>query len=194
MNQDQDPVEVKRLLRAQVRGRRRARSAGERDAAARGICANLIAMTPKSRPLLVACYLSTEDEPGTRPYLDWAAGNGVDVVLPISRPDGTLDWVSGTGAIETAGLFGIAERVGPALDPGVVDRVDLFLIPAAAVDRTGMRMGWGRGYFDRTLATMTSRPPVIAVVFDDELVDSVPREPHDKPVDGAVTPLRVLTF
>jgi len=65
---------------------------------------------------------------------------------------------------------------------------------AAAVDRTGMRMGWGRGYFDKTLGSMENCPPVYAVIFDDELVDVVPRERHDMPVDGVVTPGGIVTF
>lgn len=55
-----------------------------------------------------------------------------------------------------------------------------------------MRLGWGRGYFDRTLGSLTKRPPVYAVVYDHEVVDSVPKENHDQAVDGVVTPVRVI--
>ena len=55
-------------------------------------------------------------------------------------------------------------------------------------------MGWGRGYFDKTLGSMEKCPPVYAVLFDGELVDEVPRERHDQPVDGAVTPTRIVQF
>ena len=54
-----------------------------------------------------------------------------------------------------------------------------------------MRLGWGRGYFDKTLGSMEGGPPVYAVIYDDELVDTVPTEPHDQPVDGVVTPERI---
>ena len=57
-----------------------------------------------------------------------------------------------------------------------------------------MRMGWGRGYFDRTLGSMEKCPPVYAVIFDSELVDSVPSEVHDKRVNGVVTPRAIVTF
>ena len=70
----------------------------------------------------------------------------------------------------------------------------VLLVPAAAVDRSGMRMGWGRGYFDKTLGSMDRRPPVFAVVFDDELLDALPSEPHDERVDGVVTPSGVVRF
>ena len=69
-----------------------------------------------------------------------------------------------------------------------------MIVPAASIDRTGMRLGWGRGYFDKTLGSMETRPPVYAVVFDTELVEAVPRELHDQGVTGVVTPTRTLTF
>jgi 5-formyltetrahydrofolate cyclo-ligase len=86
------------------------------------------------------------------------------------------------------------EAVGELLGPIAINDVDLIVIPAAAVDRTGLRMGWGRGYFDKTLGSMEKCPPVYAVLYDTELVDEVPRERHDQPVDGAVTPTRIVQF
>jgi len=55
-------------------------------------------------------------------------------------------------------------------------------------------MGWGRGYFDKTLGSMERCPPVYAVIFDSELVDTVPSEVHDKRVDGVVTPGGITKF
>jgi 5-formyltetrahydrofolate cyclo-ligase len=80
------------------------------------------------------------------------------------------------------------------LSPMAIDNVGLIIVPAATVDRTGMRMGWGQGYFDKTLGSMQKCPPVYAVIFDDELVDSVPRERHDMPVNGVVTPGGIVSF
>ena len=62
------------------------------------------------------------------------------------------------------------------------------------IDRTGMRLGWGRGYYDKTLGSMERCPPVYAVIFDSELVDEVPRERHDQAIDGVVTPTRTVEF
>ena len=111
----------------------------------------------------------------------------------MSRDDGLLDWAVSTD-LEQQGIDGMPEPVGELLGPIAINDVDLILVPAAAVDRTGMRMGWGRGYFDRTLGSMEKCPPVYAVIFDNELVDSVPTELHDKPVNGVVTPGGITTF
>ncbi len=55
-----------------------------------------------------------------------------------------------------------------------------------------MRLGWGRGFFDKTLGSMERCPPVYAVVFDSEIVDEVPRDVHDQPVTGVVTPTQTI--
>jgi 5-formyltetrahydrofolate cyclo-ligase len=73
-----------------------------------------------------------------------------------------------------------------------------MILPALAVSRDGIRLGQGGGYYDRALqgvlAFADGGPMLIAVIFDGELVDSLPREFHDARVDQAVTPERVVTF
>ena len=142
----------------------------------------------------MSAYLPVNDEPNIRPWVDWAHSRGIRVLIPVSRNDGLLDWAVYDGGTESTGLFGMLEPDGELLGPIVINDVDLIIVPAASVDRTGMRMGWGRGYFDRTLGSMERCPPVYAVVFDNELVESVPSEVHDKRVNGVVTPGAIITF
>ncbi|ROQ38639.1 5-formyltetrahydrofolate cyclo-ligase [Frondihabitans sp. PhB188] len=143
----------------------------------------------------MAAYLSAINEPNTRPFLNWANEQGIRVLFPITRADGLLDWAVSTDfESETEGLFGLPEPVGEILSPMAINDVDLIIVPAAQIDHSGMRMGWGKGYFDKTLGSMARRPPVYAVVFDSEYVESVPSERHDQPVDGVVTPLAVHRF
>lgn len=191
---DSDAGNRKRALRAELRERRRNLTGPEREGATAGITRNLVDLATDLSATSIACYLSTSVEPDTRPFLNWAHRQDLRVLLPITREDGLLDWTTGDGESETEGLFGMPEAVGELLGPIAINDVDLIIIPAAAVDATGMRMGWGRGYFDKTLGSMEKCPPVYAVVFDSELVDEVPREKHDQPVDGAVTPTRIVQF
>lgn len=184
----------KRALRAELRERRQNQTTTERETATAGITRNLVDLATDLSARSLSAYLSTPTEPDTRPFLNWAHEQGIRVLLPVSREDGLLDWTTGDGESETEGLFGLPEAVGDLLGPIAINDVDLILVPAAAVDATGMRMGWGRGYFDKTLGSMEKCPPVYAVVFDGELVDEVPRERHDQPVDGAVTPTRIVQF
>jgi 5-formyltetrahydrofolate cyclo-ligase len=177
-----DLVPRKRALRAELRERRRNLTRDERAAAAEGITEGLVALTQRLGAKEVSCYLSAVDEPDTRPFVNWARASGVRVLFPITRTDGLLDWTTATDdEEETLGLFGIND-------------VDLIIVPAAAVDAGGMRLGWGRGYYDKTLGSMERCPPVYGVLFDSELVDEVPRERHDQAIDGVVTPNRTVEF
>ena len=189
-----DVSHEKRALRAEIRERRRISTVTERASADAAITENLIALTTGLRARSVATYLSLPEEPNTRAFLDWACENGIRVLLPISRSDGLLDWAPYDGAEEQIDDFGMPAPTSEVLGPIAINDVDLIIVPAASVDRTGMRMGWGRGYFDKTLGSMANCPPVYAVIFDDELVDSVPSERHDQRVNGVVTPAGIVAF
>lgn len=184
----------KRALRAELRERRRIMPSAERQAANADITAGLIRLAQDLHVKSLSAYLSTADEPSTREFLQWACEHGIRVLLPVSREDGLLDWASYDGDEESVDLLGMPTPTSELLGPIAINEVDLIIVPAAAVDRTGMRMGWGRGYFDKTLGSMEACPPVYAVIFDHELVESVPKERHDRPVDGAVTPSGIVTL
>jgi 5-formyltetrahydrofolate cyclo-ligase len=125
-------------------------------------------------------------EPPTQPLLDALRAAGVRVLLPVISGE-RLDWASydGEGAL-AQGPLGLAEPTGHRLGSDALSAADVVLVPALAVDRSGHRLGRGRGYYDRALATAAG--PVIAVVFDDDVIDDVPIEAHDRDVDGWLTP------
>ncbi|GAB2704513.1 5-formyltetrahydrofolate cyclo-ligase [Microbacterium marinum] len=185
----------KRALRAELRERRQQRSAAALEDASAGIRQQLDTLVAELGVRSMSCFLSTPTEPGTREFIAGALARGIRILLPITRADGLLDWAVAEEEGATAeGMFGMSEPVGELLSPVAVNDVDLLVIPAAAVDRSGMRLGWGRGYFDKTIGSMEKCPPVYAVVFDTELVDEVPRDLHDQPVTGVVTPTRTVTL
>ena len=184
----------KRALRAELRERRRIRTATERAADSAALTKNLVELASSRHAASLAAYLSMPDEPNTRDFLAWTVQNSTRVLIPVSRADGLLDWAPYDGEAEDTDVLGMPTPTSELLGPIAINRVDLILVPAACVDRGGMRMGWGMGYFDKTLGSMQACPPVYAVIFDDELVDSVPRERHDMPVDGVVTPGGIVTF
>ena len=186
-----DVSHQKRALRAELRGRRRNMTSSERAIATERLSRNLVELASNLRAASISAYLPTSDEPNIRPFLDWADEQQLRVLMPVSRDDGLLDWVVASGN-ETEGPLGMPEPVGELLGPIAINDVDLIIVPAASVDRTGMRLGWGRGYFDRTLGSMEKCPPVYAVIFDSELVQTVPRELHDRRVDGVVTPSGIV--
>src|SRR5690606_31070595 len=186
----------KRAMRAELRERRQNLTANEREQATIGLTNNLVALVTGLDARSVSCYLSAPNEPDTRPFLNWALANDIRVLFPVTREDGLLDWTVGSadGDVEQQGMFGMPEPVGEALGPIAINDVDLILVPAAAISPDGTRLGWGRGYYDKTLGSMEKCPPAYAVVYDHEVLDSIPREIHDQPVNGVVTPSRVFDF
>ncbi|MBO0980029.1 5-formyltetrahydrofolate cyclo-ligase [Microbacterium sp. SD291] len=184
---------AKRALRAELRERRGLLSEAQRESAASAIGERLDELVDSLGARSISCFLSSTTEPGTREFVTRAVRRGIRVLLPVTRADGLLDWAVATADGDVAeGMFGLPEPTGEVLGPIAVNDVELMIIPAAAVDRTGMRMGWGRGYFDKTLGSMEKCPPVYAVIYDSEILDSLPREVHDQPVTGVVTPTQTL--
>ena len=189
-----DVSHQKRALRAELRERRRTMTATERTQTDRTLTEQLESLTESLGVNFIAAYLSTPNEPNTRDFLGWACKRGIRVILPISRPDGLLDWAPYDASEEMQDVAGMPAPTTEILSPMTINDVGLILVPAATVDRTGMRMGWGQGYFDKTLGSMEKCPPVYAVIFDEELVDTVPSEIHDKRVNGVVTPSGIVRF
>ena len=178
----------KREMRAVLKAQRSARDYDPELAGA--LCVQLAELCIANGATKIACYLAFGDEPDTELFIDWAIENEIEVLLPISNQDGSLTWVRFDGETQT-GIFGFQEPVG---QPGSLSGVDLIFIPAMAVDQTGQRLGKGKGYYDRALGELENVAPVIAVVFDDELLETVPTEDHDHPVDAAVTPSSTTRF
>ena len=112
----------------------------------------------------------------------------MQVILPLLRDDLDLEWAvyDGDPAQLVAGPRGVLHPPGPSLGLDGIGAAALVLAPALAVDATGRRLGQGGGSYDRALTRTTA--PVLAVVFDDELIAHVPAEPHDRSVSGALTP------
>ena len=185
---------TKRALRAELRERRRTRTSSESESASAGFAENLSRLQQLTGARSLSCYLSMNNEPDTRAFVNQAEAEGIRVLLPVAREDGLLDWALASESSVTEGLFGLPEPDGELLSPMAINDVDLIIVPAAAVAHDGMRLGWGRGYFDKTLGSMEKCPPVYALIFDDEFLDEVPREVHDQAVDGVVTPTRIITF
>jgi 5-formyltetrahydrofolate cyclo-ligase len=89
------------------------------------------------------------------------------------------------------GYRGIPEPL-PACPLVSRETIDFVLVPGVAFDRTGRRMGYGGGYYDRLLPLLSPRVARVAGAFDVQLVDRVPAAPHDIAVDAIVTESREL--
>ncbi|MEV7187197.1 5-formyltetrahydrofolate cyclo-ligase [Kitasatospora sp. NPDC093102] len=177
-------------LRTRLLTERRELAAEERAAAAEALAGHAGELAAAGAT--VAAYVSVGAEPGTRPLLDALRARGVRVLLPVLLPDNDLDWAeyAGPGALAPAGR-GLLEPVGPRLGPQAVAQASVVLLPGLAVDRSGLRLGRGGGSYDRVLARLARagvRPVLAVLLYEHELLERVPAEPHDLPVDLAVLP------
>lgn len=182
-------AEAKRAARRPLLASRARRSPAQRAVVDEALAAHLLALPSIARAARVAAYRSMAGEPGTAALLDGLVARGTTVLLPVTHDDGTLAWVEHDPAATTRrSRLGVDEPVGPAVGEGALGGVEVVVLPALAVDHHGRRLGRGAGYYDRALASLTGRRPLlVALVHADELVPEVPHEEHDVPVDVVVT-------
>ena len=192
---DLSPAAAKAAFREQIRAIRRARTDAVRAQAADAIAARALPHLAESA--IVACYLSMPTEPGTAAVIDLLRKHEIRVLLPRVQ-DLSLDWIElgDDTTFVTSGL-GVAEPVGES-HPNALTDCDAIVLPALAISAEGARLGQGGGFYDRALEAIPTSadggPIRIALVFDDEIFDAIPQEPHDSTVDLAITPERVLSF
>jgi 5-formyltetrahydrofolate cyclo-ligase len=137
----------------------------------------------------VCAYVPTHREPRSASLLAALTAAGARVLLPVAREPGPLRWAEFTGDEQLVSApFGLREPAGPARPPETVATAAWLLVPALAVDRAGIRLGRGAGFYDRTLGLAAPDARIVAVVFDHELVQQLPSEPHDMKVGWALTP------
>lgn len=178
-------------LRASVLAARRARPANALAQAAVAVQHIASDLAKRSRST-VAAYVPIGTEPGGADLPAILAGRlapGVRLLLPVLRPDMDLDWATWTtGEPLVAAGRGMREPDGPRLGRDAIAGSDLVILPALAVDRRGRRLGRGGGCYDRALARIGPATLTVALLHDDELVTSVPSEPHDQRVRAVITP------
>ncbi|TAK98080.1 MAG: 5-formyltetrahydrofolate cyclo-ligase [Rhodospirillaceae bacterium] len=169
----------------------------ERSAAATAVATNLwtaLAHIPDCGNKTIAGYVPMGDELDCRLALAIAVPPGAQICLPVVGPRGKRlkfrRWQAGESLV--AGPLGTAHPppAAPVVDP------DILLVPLVAFDRHGNRLGRGGGYYDRTLAALRAKRPVLAIglAFDFQEVPEVPTEPDDQPLDMVITERRTLSF
>ena len=151
-----------------------------------GLAANLVRLAFELDANVIASYQPLANEPDVAEFNLWVRSMGKTLLLP--RIEGE-DLVFADGDLVIAS-HGIYEPTG---SPHDLAEAQLILLPALAVDKNGNRLGKGKGFYDRALAQVQGIAKY-AVVFDSEILDSIPTESHDVWVTGAVTPIAIHHF
>jgi 5-formyltetrahydrofolate cyclo-ligase len=181
-------------LRRQLIAARKLISDSTRNETARLIRDHVLEMAEVATAGTVAAYYSIGTEPDTHGLIFALWKRGSYVVLPVLLPDGDLDWASYEGPDSLApGPRGLLQPVEPVRGAGTVARADIVLVPALAVDVFGHRLGRGGGSYDRALARVGAQVPTIALLYDSELLPSVPVAAHDQVVRVVARPGHGIT-
>jgi 5-formyltetrahydrofolate cyclo-ligase len=187
-----DTVEAKRVARTGARAAREAAHARFGAAAGAAVCENVLRALGDRPPTTVSAYWPMSSELDVTSLLVALDKAGHAVALPVvvarGRPLAFRRWRPGDTLVP--GGFGtLAPRAdAAALTPRVL------IVPLLAFDRAGYRLGYGGGYYDRTLAALRREGAVtaIGVAFAEQEVARVPRGPGDEPLDLIVTDREII--
>lgn len=187
MDAGADKAEVRTRIRQQRRERESAPEHGT------SIAGHIMDLEPIRQAcengLPIACYASRSGEPPTQDVRRALRDAGAEVVLPRVEGSALVWCIDDDNTQWETSSMGIQEPVGAPVEV----QPAAWIIPALAIDEDGYRLGQGGGFYDRTLHGLPhdGRGPIIALIFEEELMHEVPREEHDSRVDIVVTPERV---
>ena len=158
-----------------------------KDDAPLQLVAHAFPLQPTVARKIVSAFFPYKSEIDTRPLLGKLAGEGWSTCLPIvialGEPLIFRRWLPGEPTVP--GVWGIPRPTddAPLLEP------DVLLVPLMAFDRQGYRLGYGGGFYDRTLEQLRARKTItaIGVAYAAQEIDAVPRGPHDQPLDYVMT-------
>lgn len=199
MNVPHDPIfdpgvpDAKAALRREVLVRRRAIHAARGAVAPNDLRDRVLrAIQPQGK--IIAGYWPLGDEIDPRPMLIALGEAGGQIALPAVAGQGMVlifrGWRNGDRL--ESGPFGTAHPPSraPLVEP------DTLLLPLIAFDRLGNRLGYGAGYYDRTVANLRRQRKmlVIGIAYDEQEVEEVPAAAHDQRLDGVITDRRTLWF
>jgi 5-formyltetrahydrofolate cyclo-ligase len=178
----EDNTAWRRALRQDMASRRAALTGAEHQTLSARIVAHALATLP--RPRVAAFCWPIKHEPDVRPLLaSWTSANGraaLPVVVAEKEALRFREWTPGTHL--EPDRYGIpTPTAGEWLIP------DLILLPLNGFDGAGYRLGYGGGYFDRTLAALSPRPLAVGVGFEINRIDSIRPEAHDQRLDWIIT-------
>jgi 5-formyltetrahydrofolate cyclo-ligase len=181
-------ADEKRAERTRALARRAAAYAHHGKAAGRQLAEHGLSFLKIAPGAIVSGFSAIKDEIDAGPLLVRLAGEGFRLALPVMQGRGKpllfRAWAPGD-EMGTA-TWGIAEP----LPSRAVLEPDVVLVPLLAFDAQGYRLGYGGGFYDRTLAELRAKKPIVAVgvAYDELKVDAVPHLDYDQPIDWVLTP------
>lgn len=184
---------LKSEIRKQILSARKAMSQDEVESKSAQILSRLMTSPLLEQAEVILCYMDFRNEVQTAAIIEYLWSLDKIVALPrvnpqtnqldLYRVDGFRDMVTGS--------LGIMEPDTslPQLFP---EDIDLVLAPGVAFDLNGGRMGYGGGFYDRLIPTLRPDCQVIALAFEQQVVENLPSESHDQSIHGILTENRLI--
>lgn len=188
-----DPLADRRersRIRKALRKARRSLDEEKRASGERTMCRRLLGLAVYRRARTLAVYYAFDGEPSIASVAAAAARHGKRVYAPVIVRQHMLFAPVTGAALLKPNVFGIPE---PALERMIDARhLDLVLTPLVGFDERGVRMGMGRGYYDRAFRFLRNRkswtrPKLLGIAWSFQQVRELPKQPWDIPLWGAVT-------
>lgn len=176
----------KQTLRAQMRAMRKGLSADVQRHASEAVCRKVLSLAPYKKANCVMAYIACRGELDVLPVIANVLAGGKTLVLPRCEKDGSMTARSVWSLSSLLpGAYGILE---PGEQSEIVPppEIDFILVPGTAFDRDCCRLGQGGGYYDKFLRETSAF--CAGVCHEAALVEYVPREAHDLPMDAVITP------
>lgn len=190
----ESPTDQKAALRASARAALASLTPEQKEKSAKSICDQLVSLAIWKSAHSVLLFAPRQDEPNIWPLAERALREGKMVALPrFIAPANIYEaaFISDPRVDVGRGQFGILEPT-PLCNIADLKRLDLVLVPGLAFDWTGHRLGRGKGFYDRLLASVSGK--TCGVAFDPQLVSMIPAEPHDVLLNCILTPSHWLEF
>jgi 5-formyltetrahydrofolate cyclo-ligase len=180
----------KNALRQQLLAARDATT--DRSAASEAVCRRLATLPELANAKVILGYAATVHEVSVDAALQALIGRGVTVCVPWVQGEMLGVGVVGDLTELAPGWREVREPPAAGREPLRPSLLDVVIAPGLGFDRAGNRLGHGGGHFDRLLSRLRRGATVIGVALDVQVVDDVPAEEHDRPVDVIVTPTRTI--
>jgi len=158
------------------------------------VAQNLSTVPEFQKSTTLASYVAKDDEVQTAPIIERALKEGKRVFVPLTQPSGLLFFQIGSLDALAPGNFGVLEPIPGRGTPSMpLNATDVVLVPLAAWDDSGNRIGYGKGYFDGALRSRGASVS-IGLALEAQHVERIPATTSDVPLDMVVTELRVVRF
>jgi len=178
---------TKRQIRSKILFKLQSQKEEIRNRKSKVISKKLLRRAVYKKAKIVMFYLSKNREVNTQEMISAALAQGKVIAVPVvdRKTNMITPCKIGLGTRFTVGQYGILEpvkkcRIAP-------EKIGLVVVPGVAFDKKGSRLGRGKGYYDRFLASLPGSVPRIGLAFDFQILPYLPVYPHDLSVDSIIS-------